>query len=131
MNELTPEEIALGLRAVDAGWAWAVGDVVRSNYGRQVVKAKEASTLWLIGENDHSSDVHDLPDIDIYPDVTARGFVSAALAQVRARTGKVLICRAYMADRWRVEDTRGVPLSDRGDERTEAEAVVAALEATR
>lgn len=131
MADLTSEEIALGLRAANA-MALTEGLVVASEDGRRwVVTALRGGSIEacpLGGDRIHQWWAGDCP---LIPDPTARGFVSAALAQVRERTGKVLICRAYMADRWRVEDTRGVPLSDRGDERTEAAAVVAALEATR
>lgn len=129
MADLTPEEIALGVRAVKAGWRFELGDVIR--------------WWWVDTPNDIrgpfvgrevSGDKWD-PCSTRIPDVTARSFVSAALAQVRERVGRR--CNIYCGDDADGSDEWAVWLGTGGHHgwappgRTEAEAVVAALEATR
>lgn len=159
MADLTPEEIALGIRAVRAGWMWEAGDVVRDAHHVARYPGDDDAPIfagrWRLLAAIDTDSVHlyccgrlqDLPRkygaapisdsvlADGYgwviPDPTARGFVSAALAQVRARTDRWWVCRAlWDGARWRVEDSRGDPIHH-GDYPSEAEAVVAALEATK
>lgn len=142
MTELTPKQIALGIRAVKAGWKWALGDVVREWATHKGVAIADCLVDVVVGiRKDGSLDtafVEDAawqPGSKLIPDPTARGFVSAALAQVRERVGRR--CNIYCGDDADGSDEWAVWLGTGGHHgwappgRTEAEAVVAALEATR
>mgnify|MGYP001255474952 CR=1 FL=1 len=146
MADLTPEQIALGLRAARAGWMWARGDVACNVWhatGERPYATRPAIVVTPYRDQlrvvSWGDDAHpafwalrdDALDGEVIPDVTHRGFVSAALAQVRERTDRWWVCRAlWDGARWRVEDWFCDPIHH-GDYATEAEAVVAALEATR
>lgn len=119
MGDLTPEEIALGLRAAKV-WAWEAGDIARAKVGDDV-----GPRFCVTGLKDVLSD-------DVIPDPTHRGFVSAALAQVRARTDRWWHVQATDGRRWHLCDEDGfVKTMPSRSYPSEAEAVVAALEATR
>ena len=162
MRELTPEEIALGLRAVKAGWCFEPGDVLRNvvhaggnHYAGQAVTLLHADPLTgglryigtgadatpfrdgRAGTNDHGPDAS-LRGWTFIPDPTARGFVSAALEQVRERTGRDAWVEPGYGGEWRTfsrdplwPDSCSETGPAIGVGATEAEAAVAALEATR
>lgn len=139
MTELTPKQIALGIRAVKAGWKWALGDVVREWATHKGVAIADCLVDVVVGiRKDGSLDtafVEDAawqPGSKLIPDPTARGFVSAALAQVRERMDCVVFT-SFDPDegRWQVAFISSVGSTEFFEYHpTEAEAVVAALEAT-